>query len=81
MFPHVFAPLHVHLACAFPNVEAVEWITQESGADPLDQLLRDLPVMKEGQMSPSTKPGIGISIDWEAVGSLARRNATITPDN
>jgi L-alanine-DL-glutamate epimerase-like enolase superfamily enzyme len=80
VFPHVFAPLHVHFACAFPNVEAVEWITQECGADPLDQLLRNLPVMKEGKMSPSTEPGIGISIDWEAVGRLSRRNAVIAPE-
>ena len=39
VFPHVFAPLHVHLACAFPNVEAVEWITPECGADPLNLML------------------------------------------
>ena len=81
VFPHVFAPLHVHLACAFPNVEAVEWITQECGADPLDQFLRHLPVMREGKMSPGMEPGIGISIDWDAVGRLSRRHAVITPDN
>ena len=66
---------HVHLACAFPNVEAVEWITQESGADPLDQFLQNIPSVKHGQMSPSEEPGIGISIDWEAVEKLSRRNA------
>jgi L-alanine-DL-glutamate epimerase-like enolase superfamily enzyme len=81
VFPHVFAPLHIHLACAFPNVEAVEWITQESGADPLDQFLRNLPVMKDGKMSPSTDPGVGISIDWEAVGRLARRSAVISAED
>jgi L-alanine-DL-glutamate epimerase-like enolase superfamily enzyme len=81
VFPHVFAPLHIHLACAFPNVEAVEWITQECGADPLDQLMRNLPAMEDGKMSPSTEPGIGISIDWDAVGRLSRRHAVITADN
>jgi L-alanine-DL-glutamate epimerase-like enolase superfamily enzyme len=63
VFPHLFALLHVHLACAFPNVEAVEWITKESGANPLHQLLRNIPVVKEGKMSPSEEPGVGISID------------------
>ncbi len=24
VFPHVFCPIHVHLACAFPNIESVE---------------------------------------------------------
>lgn len=81
VFPHVFAPLHIHLACAFPNVEAVEWITKECGADPLNQFLRNIPVMKDGRMAPSEEPGIGISIDWDAVERLARRQAIITADN
>jgi L-alanine-DL-glutamate epimerase-like enolase superfamily enzyme len=81
VFPHVFAPLHSHLACAFPNVEAVEWITKECGADPLNQFLRNIPVVKEGRMAPSEEPGIGISIDWDAVERLARRQAVITADN
>jgi L-alanine-DL-glutamate epimerase-like enolase superfamily enzyme len=81
VFPHVFAPLHVHLACAFPNVEAVEWITEESGADPLHQLLRNIPAVKDGKMSPSEEPGIGISIDWGAVERLSRRRVVITADS
>jgi L-alanine-DL-glutamate epimerase-like enolase superfamily enzyme len=81
VFPHVFAPLHIHLACAFPNVEAVEWITKECGADPLHQLLQNIPVVKEGKMTPSEEPGAGISIDWDAVERLARRQVVITADN
>jgi L-alanine-DL-glutamate epimerase-like enolase superfamily enzyme len=81
VFPHVFAPLHVHLACAFPNVEAVEWITQECGADPLEMMLRNMPAVKDGQMKPSHEPGIGISVDWEAVERLSRRRLVLTADN
>ncbi len=81
VFPHVFAPLHVHLACAFPNVEGVEWITEECGADPLHQLLRKIPAVKDGKMSPSEEPGAGISIDWGAVEQLSRRRAVITADS
>jgi L-alanine-DL-glutamate epimerase-like enolase superfamily enzyme len=81
VFPHVFAPLHVHLACAFPNVEAVEWITQESGADPVDQFLQNIPSVKHGQMSPCEEPGIGISIDWSRVEKLSRRNTVISADS
>jgi L-alanine-DL-glutamate epimerase-like enolase superfamily enzyme len=80
VFPHVFPPLHVHLACAFPNVESVELIPEESGADPLHRLLRQIPVMKAGEMSPSPEPGVGISIDWEAVEKLSRRHTVITAD-
>jgi L-alanine-DL-glutamate epimerase-like enolase superfamily enzyme len=81
VFPHVFAPLHLHLACAFPNVEGVEWITQESGADPLHQLLHNVPVLKDGKMRPCDEPGAGISVDWDAVERLSRRSIVITPDS
>ena len=81
VFPHVFSPLHVHLACAFPNVEAVELIPEASGADPLHRLLRDIPVVHAGEMSPSREPGVGISIDWAAVEQLSRRHVAITPES
>ena len=81
VFPHVFAPLHIHLACAFPNVEGVEWIPQESGADPIDQFLFHIPACKDGEMKPSEEPGIGIAIDWNAVESRCTRQATITAES
>jgi L-alanine-DL-glutamate epimerase-like enolase superfamily enzyme len=77
VFPHVFGPLHVHFACAFPNVESVELITAESGADPLHRLLRNVPIAEGGKLSPSSEPGVGISVDWDAVGKLSRRHAVI----
>jgi L-alanine-DL-glutamate epimerase-like enolase superfamily enzyme len=81
VLPHVFPPLHVHLACAFPNVEAVEIIPQESGADPFETLLRDCPAPIDGKMKPSDEPGVGISLDWEAVERMARRVAVVTADS
>lgn len=77
VFPHVFSPIHVHLACSFPNVESVELITEESGADPLNRMLRNLPVASNGKLTPNPEPGIGICIDWDAVEKLARRHAVI----
>jgi L-alanine-DL-glutamate epimerase-like enolase superfamily enzyme len=80
VFPHVFSPLHVHLACAFPHVESIELIMAESRADPLHRLLRDVPEMNDGKMNPSEEPGIGIAVNWEAVEKLSRRHAVIAPD-
>ena len=80
VFPHVFSPLHVHLACAFPHVESVELIMPESGADPLHRILRNVPEMNDGKMSPSEEPGVGIAVDWEAVEKLSRRHAVIAPN-
>ncbi len=77
VFPHVFSPIHAHLACAFPNLESVEWIPEESGADPLERMLRNVPVAKQGKMAPSAEPGTGIVIDWDAVEKLSRRHAMI----
>jgi L-alanine-DL-glutamate epimerase-like enolase superfamily enzyme len=79
VFPHVFAPIHVHLACAFPNIESVELIPEESGADPLERMLRNLPRIQGGKMIPHPEPGIGVFLDWEAVEKLARRHIVIEP--
>lgn len=81
VFPHVFHPIHAHLACAFPNVESVELITEESGADPLHRFLRNTPVAKNGGVSPGEEPGVGISVDWDAVERLSLRHAEIVPEN
>jgi L-alanine-DL-glutamate epimerase-like enolase superfamily enzyme len=78
VLPHVFSPLHVHLACAFPNVEGVEMIPSTAGADPIDRILRNLPSAQQGLLSPSEEPGAGIVVDWEAVGRLAQQSAIVT---
>ncbi|HWB32102.1 MAG TPA: enolase C-terminal domain-like protein [Acidobacteriaceae bacterium] len=73
VFPHVFAPLHAHLACAFANVEGAEFIPEESGADPLGSLLVASPQVHNGVIRPSEEPGVGIQIDWTKVAAAARR--------
>jgi hypothetical protein len=52
VFPHVFCPIHVYLAYAFPNVESVERIPEESRADPLHRPLCNVPTAREGKISP-----------------------------
>lgn len=81
VFPHVFPPLHVHLACAFPNVESVELIPAESGADPLERMLRNLPIMQDGKMMPGEEPGTGISIDWEKATQCTKRATEIKTES
>lgn len=78
VLPHVFAPLHVHFACAFPNVEAVEYIPEDSGADPLSSLLDRLPKIENGAMTPSQEPGVGIHIKWNEAEKLARDVAVVS---
>lgn len=81
VFPHVFAPLHVHLACAFPNVEGTEFIPESSGADPLNSLLQNSSEVQNGVMRPSEEPGVGIQVDWQKVARFARRSSEIVPES
>ncbi|REE07122.1 L-alanine-DL-glutamate epimerase-like enolase superfamily enzyme [Paraburkholderia sp. BL27I4N3] len=67
VLPHVFAPLHVHLACAFPQVEGVEWIPHESGADPLSSLLLRPVIIESGHMLVSEEPGVGLDLSWDRI--------------
>ena len=67
VLPHVFAPLHVQLACAFPNVEGVEIIPEDVGADPIHVLLKQGPKCSQGKLRPSVEPGVGLVLDWAAI--------------
>jgi L-alanine-DL-glutamate epimerase-like enolase superfamily enzyme len=69
VIPHVYAPLHSHLAGAFPNVQLVEVIPAEVGADPINRLLRSEPSIKDGVLLLDSRAGNGIDLDWEAVSS------------
>jgi L-alanine-DL-glutamate epimerase-like enolase superfamily enzyme len=77
VLPHVWAPLHVHLACAFSNVEGVEFITAEIGADPIEKLLKNVPKVEHGYMRPSEDSGVGISLDWPAIEKLCCRSKVV----
>lgn len=77
VLPHVFAPLHVHLACAFSHVEGVEWIPETSGADPLEALLLDPPRPRDGLLAPASQPGVGLELDWARVATQSERMEVI----
>jgi L-alanine-DL-glutamate epimerase-like enolase superfamily enzyme len=76
VFPHVFPSLHVHLACACPFIETVEFIPAETEADPLHLILRNEPKLEDGLVKPSTRPGVGFDIDFEAAARFKRGNFT-----
>jgi L-alanine-DL-glutamate epimerase-like enolase superfamily enzyme len=76
--PHVHAPLHSHLAGAFPNVQLVEIIPAEVGADPFNCLLRSEPSIRNGILLLGGKHGNGIDLDWEAVSTHASAMLSLT---
>lgn len=77
VFPHVWVPLHLHLACAFSNVEGVEFIESAIGADPIEKLLKNVPKIEQGHMRPSEAPGVGITLDWPAIERLSCRSKVV----
>ena len=77
VFPHVFAPLHLHLACAFGQVEGVEFIPPESGADPIEKLLLRTIRINDGHMTVDDEPGAGMTLNWLQVQTLASRTVVL----
>ncbi len=77
VFPHVWHPLHLHLACAFSSVESVEVVPEDTGADPLERLLQRIPRLQDGKFRPSEEPGAGIVLNWEAIEKASHRNAEL----
>lgn len=77
VLPHVFAPLHVELACALPAIESVEFIPAASGADPLEALCDFVPPVR-GRMPASHRPGAGIVLKWGEFDPFISRAAELS---
>jgi L-alanine-DL-glutamate epimerase-like enolase superfamily enzyme len=59
--PHFLMELHVALCCAVPNARWVEYIPQ------LDTITTEGMAIRDGKAIPSSKPGLGIAWDFEAI--------------
>jgi L-alanine-DL-glutamate epimerase-like enolase superfamily enzyme len=59
--PHFLMELHVGLCAAIPNGRWVEYIPQ------LDELTTERMTIRDGKAIPSSKPGLGIAWDIEAI--------------
>jgi L-alanine-DL-glutamate epimerase-like enolase superfamily enzyme len=59
--PHFLMELHVGLCAAIPNGRWVEYIPQ------LDELTTERMTIRDGKAIPSSKPGLGIGWDLEAI--------------
>lgn len=59
--PHFLMELHVGLCAAIPNGRWVEYIPQ------LDELTTERMTIRNGRAIPSSKPGLGIAWDFDAI--------------
>ena len=64
--PHLVQLVHVHLACATPNLKVVEYMSVAEEAD--REWYTDIPQHRDGMLSPfPDKPGLGLELDPYAV--------------
>jgi L-alanine-DL-glutamate epimerase-like enolase superfamily enzyme len=64
--PHLVQLVHVHLACAIPNLKVVEYMSVAEEAD--REWYTDVPEHKDGMLSPfPDRPGLGLELDPYAV--------------
>ena len=69
--PHAYQLIHLHLACATPNLKVVEYLGQTEQGDRL--WYTEFPEQKDGWWSPyPDRPGLGLELDPTAVRKYAR---------
>ena len=71
ILPHYFPELHVHLAVATPEVEAIEVVPRLTGADNFDELALLRPWTDEPMTGVAGAPGLGIEWNEELIGTLS----------
>jgi galactonate dehydratase len=52
---------HIHLGISVPNWEAQEHVDQN--VDPVQQMVKRIPLVKEGWLYPFDEPGLGMEIN------------------
>jgi L-alanine-DL-glutamate epimerase-like enolase superfamily enzyme len=67
VLPHVFGQVHAQLAGAYSGIEAIEYIPQSTGADPLSLILRRNLKIEDGVLAIDEEPGAGIEVNWPEV--------------
>jgi len=64
--PHAVQLVHLHLACATPNLKVVEYMNTSLETDEI--WYTEFPKQKEGKWSPfKDRPGLGLELDPYAV--------------
>lgn len=64
--PHLVQLVHLHLACAIPNLKALEFMSVAEQAD--KEWYTEIPEHNDGTLSPyPDKPGLGLELDPHAV--------------
>jgi L-alanine-DL-glutamate epimerase-like enolase superfamily enzyme len=77
--PHAHPYIHLQLGCALPAVTAVEYIPEESGADPIRAILNSYPQLRNGKFIAGDAPGLGLDVNWDEAKRLSAAVRSIAP--
>ena len=67
VMPHAFPEWHLHLACALPEVNIIEYFDIGSDIINIEKIFKTFPEAKNGYLECPDKPGLGFEIDEEKV--------------
>lgn len=76
--PHVFSRLSAQLARAYSTIDSVEHIPASTGADPIEDFLRQPFEIIDGYVSIDAQMGAGTALDWD--GLAPHRSAYVSVD-
>lgn len=70
---HTHPEVHVHFAAAIPNLYpgGIEYMDPEAGLDAFYRLLATKLAVRDGRIAVPDRPGLGLDLDWDAVGRYA----------
>jgi L-alanine-DL-glutamate epimerase-like enolase superfamily enzyme len=71
---HVHPDIHVHFGAALSNLHpaGLEYVHPDSGLDAFHKLLGTQLEVRDGCAVVPARPGLGLDVDWEAVGRYTR---------
>jgi L-alanine-DL-glutamate epimerase-like enolase superfamily enzyme len=75
--PHWHANLHAQLVAATPGCLTVEYFALGEGIYNFEQLVANPLTVEDGRVELDQTPGIGIELDWDAVGRYALAETTL----
>jgi L-alanine-DL-glutamate epimerase-like enolase superfamily enzyme len=79
VIPHWHANLHAQLAAATANCTAVEYLALSEDIYNFERLVANPLTVADGKILLDQTPGIGVEVDWEAVGRYTIATATGRP--
>ena len=61
--PHAYSELHIHLACALPQIDIIEYFEPNSDIVNINKILNNSSIAENGYLMCADEPGLGFKVD------------------